>query len=131
MEKKINQPTQSLIQAHWISANARDWAAFAELLHPSLRYEVPQTREYIDGARGYLDMFRTWPGDWTAQVKHLVCEEVKAICVIDFIATGEDTATGISIFEVTEGLVSKVTDYWPDPYEPPPRQTMHMKRSPE
>ena len=127
----MTQATQSLIQAHWTSANARDWAAFAQLLHPHLRYEVPQTREYIDGATGYLEMFRTWPGDWTARVKHLVCDEAKAVCVIDFIAPGEAAATGISIFEVTGGLLSKVTDYWPEPYEPPPRQTLHLKRSAE
>ena len=121
--------TRALIQTHWKLANARDWSEFADLLHPKLIYEVPQTREYIDGGQGYLEMFSTWPGDWAASIKHLVCEEAKAVCVIDFVV-GAEVMTGISIFELNNGLITKVTDYWPEPYEPPARVTPHMKRRP-
>jgi hypothetical protein len=119
--------SRTLIETHWNLANARDWQRFAQLLHPQLRYEVPQTREYIEGGEGYLEMFRTWPGDWSARVTHLVCDEVKAICVIDFVVGGQ-AMTGISIFELSGGLIAKVTDYWPEPYDPPPRETPHLKR---
>jgi hypothetical protein len=98
--------------------------------HPALLYEVPQTREYVEGGHGYLEMFSTWPGDWKASIKHLVCEESKAVCVIDF-AVGAESMTGISIFEVNDGVIAGVTDYWPEPYEPPPRATPLMKRRPE
>ena len=123
------EDTRTIIEAHWKSANARDWPRFATLLDPKLRYEVPQTREYIETGEGYLEMFRTWPGDWTATVKHLVCEGSKAVCIIDF-TVGTETMTGVSVFNVSAGLLSEVTDYWPAPYEPPARETPHMKRSP-
>lgn len=126
----MSDPTRSLIEAHWSFANARDWSAFARLLHPGLLYEAPQTREYIEGGPGYLDMFSTWPGDWKASIKQLICEEAKAITVIDF-AVGGEVMTGISIFELDGGLITKVTDYWPEPYEPAPRASPHMKRRPE
>jgi SnoaL-like domain len=126
----MSEQTRSLILQHWELANARRWSEFALLLHPDLRYEVPQTREYIDSGPGYLEMFNTWPGEWRATVKHLVCEESKAISVIDFLVGGE-TMTGISIFELSGQLISGVTDYWPEPYEPPPRSTPYMKRRPE
>jgi hypothetical protein len=38
--------------------------------------------------------------------------------------------TGISIFELRAGLISRVTDYWPEAYDPPPRSTPHLKRRP-
>ncbi len=38
--------------------------------------------------------------------------------------------TGISIFGFQGKLISSVTDYWPEPYEPPPRSTPHLKRRP-
>jgi hypothetical protein len=123
-----SEATRSVIQSHWTFANTRDWEAFAMLLSPRLRYDVPQTREYIDGAEGYLDMFRTWPGDWLATVKWLVCEESKAVCVIDFVV-GAETMTGISVFEVLAGKITQVADYWPEPYEPPPRASRHMLRA--
>lgn len=123
----MSHTTRELVRAHWRFANARDWPAFAALLHPGLRYKVPQTREYIDGGAGYLELFRTWPGAWVAQIKQLVCEGGKAICIIDFIVDAQ-TMTGISSFDVAQGLLVAVTDYWPEPYEPPPRATLHMKR---
>jgi hypothetical protein len=33
--------TRTLVETHWRTANARDWAQFRPLLHPELRYEVP------------------------------------------------------------------------------------------
>lgn len=123
----MHESTRALIHRHWDSANRRRWDEFDSLLHPQLRYEVPQTREYIESGPGYLEMFRTWPGDWQAAIKHLVCEETKAVCVIDF-AVGAEVVTGISIFGISEGKIIHVTDYWPEPYDPPPRQTPHLKR---
>lgn len=121
--------TRTLIQRHWALANARDWDAFADLLHPGLRYEVPQTREYIESGAGYLEMFRTWPGAWTAQIRELVCEAGRAVCIIDFLVDGE-TMTGISVFGLDGERIASVTDYWPAPYEPPARVTPVLKRRP-
>ena len=119
--------TKAIVEAHWNSANARDWATFGRLLDPALQYEVPQTREYIEGAEGYLDMFSTWPGDWKAQIKTLVCEGERAASIIDFIVD-DSVMTGITVFAFSCGRITSVTDYWPDSYEPPPRQSAHMKR---
>lgn len=121
--------TRALIQRHWALANARQWDEFARLLAPDLQYDVPQTREYIESGPGYLEMFRTWPGDWRATVTQLVCDGDKAVCVIDFDVDAQ-RMTGISVFELRAGLVARVTDYWPEPYEPPPRHTAWMKRRP-
>jgi hypothetical protein len=123
----MSESTRAIILSHWSYANARDWEGFASLLDPELRYAVPQTREYIEGAPGYLDMFRTWPGDWHATVKSLVCEASTAVCIIDFVV-GAEAMTGISVFELAAGRIVKVMDYWPEPYEPPPRASQHMKR---
>jgi hypothetical protein len=126
----MTEATRQLVLRHWNLANERQWEEFATLLHTDLRYEVPQTREYSDSAAGYLEMFRTWPGEWTAEVKELVCEEHKAISLIEF-KVGAEVMTGITVFGITHGKVISVTDYWPDPYEPPPRQTTSIKRRPK
>jgi hypothetical protein len=80
----MSETTRELILRHWHLANARQWDEFDTLLAPDLRYEVPQTREYIESGPGYSEMFRTWPGDWTATIHHLVCDDVKAVCIIAF-----------------------------------------------
>lgn len=124
----MSEATRAIIQSHWSAANDRNWEAFSVLLDPALRYDVPQTNEYIEGALGYVDMFRTWPGDWEAIVKCLVCEESKAVCIIEFIV-GAEVMTGISVFELMADRIVKVLDYWPEPYDPPPRESKHMKRA--
>jgi SnoaL-like domain len=123
----MSEPTRTLVEAHWLTANDRNWPGFSALLHPDLRYEVPQTREYIEGGEGYLDMFRTWPGNWTANIREFVCEGHKAVTIIDFVV-GHETMTGITVFEAAGGFLTKVTDYWPEPYEPPRRETAHLRR---
>ena len=131
----MSESTRALILKHWALANARQWDEFARLLSPVVRYEVPQTREYIDSKGGYLEMFKTWPGDWRATVKSLICEEAQAVSIIEFTIESESEAgtesevmTGISVFHIENGLISQVTDYWPEPYEPPPRATSAFKR---
>lgn len=121
--------TRALILQHWSLANERRWTEFELLLAPDLYYEAPQTREYIESGFGYLEMFRTWPGDWKATIKQLICEGDRAISVIDF-DVGDEKMTGISIFQIRDGVICKVTDYWPDPYEPVPRATEFLKRRP-
>jgi hypothetical protein len=120
--------TRTLIQRHWSLANQRAWPAFAALLADDLKYEVPQTRERIDSGAGYLDLFSTWPGDWRADVRELVCDGPKAVCRIDFCVDGQ-VMTGISFFTLNAGgRIAEVVDYWPEPYEPPPRSSRHMRR---
>jgi hypothetical protein len=120
---------RQLIQQHWHLANERRWEAFATLLHAELRYEVPQTREYIESPVGYLEMFRTWPGEWRAEVMELVCEADRGVCIIQF-TVGAEVMTGITVFGVTDGKIVSVTDFWPDAYDPPPRHTPFLKRRP-
>jgi hypothetical protein len=123
----VSDQTRALILKHWELANGRHWSEFQDLLAQDFQYEVPQTREYIETGEGYFDMFRTWPGNWKATIKHLVCDGDKAVCVIDF-DVADEKMTGISVFELKGGKLAKVTDYWPEPYDPPARVSSHMKR---
>lgn len=125
----MSDATRKLIERHWALANARQWDGFARLLASDLQYDVPQTREYIESGAGYLDMFSTWPGAWRATITRLVCDGDQAVCIIDFDVDGQ-RMTGISVFEVRDGRITRVTDYWPEPYEPPPRLSAHLKRRP-
>jgi ketosteroid isomerase-like protein len=119
--------TRALVTRFWATANARDWPAFAALLHPELLYRVPQTRERVRGREAFVDFFATWPGDWTAQVRTLIAEGSQAVTEIEFLVDGQ-AMTGISFFECEAGQVRTVIDHWPEPYEPPPRVCVHVER---
>ncbi|GAA0744157.1 nuclear transport factor 2 family protein [Ideonella azotifigens] len=123
---------KALVLRHWQAANDRDWTAFAKLLADDLVYQVPQTREQVRGAAGYLDFFRTWPGDWRADVQQVIADEGQAVTVLNFLTERDNPQaaqmTGITFFEVQDGRITRVTDHWPEPYEPPPRASVHVTR---
>lgn len=119
---------RDVVMRHWAAANARDWDAFAALLADDMLYEVPQTGERVRGAAGYLDFFRTWPGDWQAEPVRVVAQSDAVVVVVDF-RTPEGVETGIGIFAVADGRITRVTDYWPAPYDPPPRLSAFVERT--
>lgn len=119
--------TRTVIEQHWSASNQRDWPRFAETIHPDLVYEVPQTRERVRGRDNYVEFFRTWPGNWQAHVRRLVVQGDAAVTEIAFVIDGE-SMTGIAFFELADGLIVRITDYWPSPYEPPPRMTDVIER---
>lgn len=119
--------TRDLVLQHWQLANARDWDAFARLLHPDLVYEAPQSRERITGSAGYVDFFAAWPQPWRADVQQCLVDGDQAFTRIDFVSNAPVMA-GLTLFEVRDGFIVKVTDYWPEAYEPPARQSAHVQR---
>ena len=120
-------PTRELVLLHWQLANARDWPAFAALLHADMVYEAPQSRERIRGALGYVDFFATWPQPWRAEVLRCIADDDSAMTQISFISSAPPMM-GLSLFDVQDGRIVRVTDYWPDPYEPGPRASKHVQR---
>jgi hypothetical protein len=123
----VSEHARHVVQQFWRSANRREWEPFAALLHPELLYLVPQTRECARGRANFVEVFRTWPGDWRADLTQLISEDNRAVSVVDFVVAGQ-TMTGISFFELSAGLVRQITDHWPEPYEPPERATPCLER---
>ena len=120
---------EALVRRFWDRANARDWASFARLLAPALRYDVPQTREFIDGRDGFVEFFATWPAPWRVEIDRLVATEGEVVLEMRFLdAQGAQTALGF--YRVQEGRVHAIREFWPEPYEPPPRTCPHLRRLP-
>ncbi|RQP21935.1 nuclear transport factor 2 family protein [Piscinibacter terrae] len=116
-----------LIEAFWRTANARDWDGFGRLLHDEVIYEVPQTRERLRGRANYVEFNQTYPGNWTATVTELFDQGAKGMSVVDF-RVDDAAETGISLFEMRDGLIARITDWWPTPYDPPQRKTDKIER---
>lgn len=124
--------SRELIIRYWETLNARDWAGFAETLAEDLVYEVPQTRERVRGKEHYLEFNQTYPGDWTIEIVRVVADasmadESQAAGQILF-RDGDQTLTGISFFRLRNGKIQHITDFWPEPYEPPERMSRGVER---
>jgi predicted ester cyclase len=109
-----------VVAAYWAAAEARDWETFGALVAEQVVYEGPQSRERVRGRAAYLRFnAEGFPGDWHIAVARIVGEGRHAASWIQLTA---DTGTqpALCFFELDgDGKIARITDFWPDPYEPP------------
>jgi hypothetical protein len=110
---------KALVAAFADRLERRDWNGLAELLDPEMVYEVPQTRERIRGRDRYVTFNAEYPGDWHIEPRVVLGDHRDGSLLFEWELAGE-TSLAIAFFEVEGGLITKVTDFWPEPYEPPP-----------
>ncbi|MGW4866344.1 nuclear transport factor 2 family protein [Streptomyces chartreusis] len=113
------------VERFWAAAEARDWDAFAGTLAEDVVYTLPQTRETITGRERYVQFNREYPGDWHLRVERIVAEPGQVVTWLHF-TVGLEEMYGISFFTGTgtgtgtgTDLITSITDFWPEPYEPP------------
>jgi hypothetical protein len=91
-------------------------------------YEAPQTRERVRGKAAYVQFNAEYPGDWHLSIERAVGDERYAATWITFDNEG-CVETGLCFFELDDdGLISRITDFWPEPYEPPPGRAHLVER---
>lgn len=110
---------RSTVESYWAAADGRDWDAFAGLLAEDVVYTLPQTRERISGRERYVAFNREYPGDWRVRIERIVAEPGHAVSWI-LLTVGLEETQAITFFTADEeGRIATVTDFWPEPYEPP------------
>lgn len=112
-------PNVATIRAFAATLEARDWPAFAALLHSDVVYEVPQTRERIRGRDRYVQFNAEYPGDWHLEPQVVLADDHDGSLLFRWRLDDEDSLA-IAFFELRDGRITKITDFWPEPYDPPP-----------
>jgi hypothetical protein len=114
--------------SYWAALEARDWAAVEALLADDVVYELPQTRERIRGRDAYLRFNIEFPGDWHARVLRVVGEGRHAATWVR-VRVGAESQDALTFLALDDaGLIATVTDFWPEPYEPPPGREHLVER---
>ena len=108
-----------VVERYWAAGEARDWDTFVGLCAEDVVYEAPATRERVRGREAYRRFnAEGFPGDWHASVQRIVAEDRHAASWIEITAGGE-TEIGLCFFDFGEdGLITRITDFWPIQYEP-------------
>ncbi|HET6985250.1 MAG TPA: nuclear transport factor 2 family protein [Kribbella sp.] len=123
------QRTRGVVGRYFATMAARDWDAFGTLVSEDVTYEMPQTRERIRGRENYLQFNREYPGDWTCTLTRLIADGTTAAGTMNF-AVGDEELVGLVYFELDGGLITRITDFWPEPYEPPAGREHLVERVP-
>lgn len=118
-----------VVAAYWAAAEGRDWAAFGALVAEDVLYEGPQTRERVRGREAYLRFnIEGFPGDWHLAVERIVGEGQHAASWIRF-SDADGEYPGLCFFDLdASGLIIRITDFWPEPYELPASRAHLVER---
>ncbi|MBW5250716.1 nuclear transport factor 2 family protein [Streptomyces poriferorum] len=112
---------RATVERYWTAADVRDWDAFAATLADEVLYDLPQTRERIRGKERYMAFNREYPGDWRVRVERVVADGGGRQAAVRTLFTDrgrESHAVHFFTFDA-QGRISGITDFWPEPYEPP------------
>jgi ketosteroid isomerase-like protein len=123
----VTDDARTLVAAYADRLEQRDWTGFAELLAEDVVYEIPQTRERIRGRDRYVRFNVEYPGDWHLVPEVIVGDDRRASMLARF-TVGDETMPAIAFFEVADGVITRITDFWPEPYDPPPGREHLVER---
>jgi len=116
-------PTSSAVEIayeFWRRMATNDFGSVAIILAPEFVLEWPQSKERIRGAENFARMNQEYPahGQWQFTRNRVVGSDL--VAVSDFTVTdGVQTGRALSFFEVAQGKVMRVVEFWPEPYAPP------------
>ena len=124
----ITATTREAAYAYVDRLERRDWAALAALLSDDVVYEMPQTRERIRGRDAYLKFNMDYPGDWHLEPHRILADGPGAALRLDVWVGAERLAACVWLEVTGEGRITRILDYWPEPYEPPPGREHLVER---
>ena len=97
-----------------------DFHSVAAVLAPEFVLEWPQSRERIRGAERFARMNQEYPahGPWRFTVHRIVGGEGEAVSDVT-VTDGVQSARAISFFTVDRDRITRIVEYWPEPYAAP------------
>ena len=119
-------PAIDVVRDFWRLMNTNDFGRVAEVLSEKFVLEWPQSRERIRGAERFARMNAEYPGagPWSFTINRIVGAKDTAVTVVT-VTDGVTTAVAVSFFIVREGKITKLIEYWPEPY-PAPAHRSHL-----
>ena len=104
----------------WRLMATNDFQSVAAVLAPDFVLEWPQSKERIRGAARFAQMNSEYPahGPWRFTIHRLFGSETEAVSEVT-VTDGVQTAQAISLFTVVDGKITRLIEYWPEPYAAP------------
>ncbi|MEQ8858190.1 MAG: nuclear transport factor 2 family protein [Pseudomonadales bacterium] len=110
---------ERVVREFWELMASNDFQSVRRLLAPEFVAEWPQSGERIRGGERFARVNAEYPtkGRWSFIVNRLVSSDHDVVTQVS-ITDGEQTAEPISFFTVVHGKVTRLVEYWPEPFAP-------------
>ncbi|MEV4351828.1 nuclear transport factor 2 family protein [Actinoplanes sp. NPDC049596] len=103
--------------AHINCLERHDWPFLTTLLDPDVVYGMP--RPANASAAAYLTFNTDYPSDRHLRLRRIVADGSTAALLLDVQVGAERQDACVWLDVSAEGLITRIADYRPEPYEPP------------
>lgn len=109
-----------VVREYWRLMATNDFASVAAVLAPEFVLEWPQSNERVRGAANFARMNAEYPshGPWRFEVHRIVASQEAAVSDVG-VTDGVQSARALSFFTVSQGKVTRLVEFWPEPYAAP------------
>ena len=113
-----------LVHEFWRLMASNDFDSVRAVLAPDFVLEWPQSRERIRGGERFAQMNREYTahGPWRFTINRIVGGEREAVSDVS-VSDGVQNGRAISFFSVDGGKISRLVEFWPEPYEAAPNRS--------
>jgi len=112
--------TGDVVKKFWSLMQSNDFASVGEVLSDDFVLEWPQSGERIRGRENYGAMNQEYPahGVWKFTINRILVDGDEAVSDVS-VTDGVQHARAISFFTVSSSKITKLLEFWPDPFEAP------------
>jgi ketosteroid isomerase-like protein len=116
----MSDGVRNAIERFWETMGTNDFYAVGELLHDEFVLEWPQTHERYRGRANFAAVNANNPaaGRWRFTINRLVAGEADGVTDIT-VTDGVRVDRAISFFELCDGRIWRLTEFWPEEAEAP------------
>jgi hypothetical protein len=109
-----------VVREYWRLMATNDFYSVSSVLSREFVLEWPQSKERIRGPERFARMNTEYPahGPWQFSLARLVGGADEAVTDVA-ITDGVQTARAISFFTVVNGKITRLVEFWPEPYAAP------------
>ena len=121
-----------VVAEFWRLMGSNDFTAVGAVLAPDFVLEWPQSRELVRGAENFARMNAEYPahGPWRFTVNRLIGDTSQAVSDVT-VTDGVVVARALSFFTVEQGRISRIVEFWPEPYDAPANRVHLVEPLPE
>lgn len=115
-----------VVREFWRLMATNDFRSVAAVLAVDFVLEWPQSAERIRGAERFARMNEEYEahGPWRFAVHRIVASDDEAATDVS-VTDGVQEARALSFFTVKGGRITRLVEYWPEPY-PAPAHRAHL-----
>ncbi|KLU27695.1 polyketide cyclase [Caballeronia mineralivorans PML1(12)] len=117
----VTADISALVHDFWALMASNDFSSVQAVLSEQFVLEWPQSNERIRGAGKFVQMNAEYPahGLWRFTLNRVVANNSREAVSDVSITDGVLEARAITFFEVEQGRITKIVEYWPEPYAAP------------